>query len=101
MPKTPVRVFWRGADGNECVLRSTDQGWEVAVVADDGQPIKKERVSGSKGREPDRRALAAKRRAAEHITRTMRFWFPTAACDGARYPSANRGDRCRSSSILF
>jgi hypothetical protein len=30
------------------VLRSTDQGWEVAVVADDGQSIKKERVSGSK-----------------------------------------------------
>jgi hypothetical protein len=48
MPKTPVRVFWRGADGKECVLRSTDQGWEVAVVAEDGQPVKKERVSGSR-----------------------------------------------------
>jgi len=48
MPKAPVRVFWRGVDGNECVLRSTDQGWEVAVVAKDGQPVRKERVSGSK-----------------------------------------------------
>jgi hypothetical protein len=30
------------------VLRSTDQGWEVAVVGEDGQPVKKERVSGSR-----------------------------------------------------
>lgn len=47
MPKSPVRVFWRGADGHECVLRSTDLGWEVAVVDDDGRSLKRELVSGA------------------------------------------------------
>jgi hypothetical protein len=46
MPKTPVQVFWR-RDGSECVLRSTDQGWEVAILEEDGHPVKAERVKGA------------------------------------------------------
>ena len=48
MPKAPVEVFWRDAGGKECVLRSTDHGWEVAVLAEDGHPLKRERVSAAK-----------------------------------------------------
>ena len=47
MPKTPVEVFWRGDAGTMCVLRSTERGWEVAVIAKDGHPLKRERVTAA------------------------------------------------------
>jgi hypothetical protein len=62
MPKTPVEVFWRGAGGTACVLRSTDRGWEVAVIAQDGHALKRERVSAAKRA----RLIADRWRRAEH-----------------------------------
>jgi hypothetical protein len=47
MPKGPVQIFWRGRNAAECVLRSTDHGWEVAVIGVDGQPLRQQRVSSN------------------------------------------------------
>jgi hypothetical protein len=47
MPKNPVQVFWRGQSGIECVLRSTDRGWELAMLGSDGRPVREEPVSST------------------------------------------------------
>jgi hypothetical protein len=44
---TPDEVFWRIADGSECRLRSTDQGWVAECVTSDGVVLHQVRVTST------------------------------------------------------
>jgi hypothetical protein len=37
-------VFWRGDDGSECRLRSTELGWEVELLDRGQATVQRERV---------------------------------------------------------
>jgi hypothetical protein len=47
MPKGPVQVFWRGQSGIQCILRSTERGWKVAVIGSDGRALREESVTST------------------------------------------------------
>src|SRR4051812_18736119 len=97
MPKAPVEVFWRGAGGTECVLRSTDRGWGSCRDCE-GRPSLEARARLRREDRPaDREPLATGRRTVAVSHRATRFPARSARpVTTGRYFSANRRE-----SIIF